>query len=368
MDDPASRLLAESAQVAAGDVVIHMNCGNGRFGVATAEAGVAGRVVMSDRNVVAVDALRATPHAEVVLGHGAIGLPADIHAGGADVIAIRIPREKVALLQLLWDAFHLLRIDGRCYIAGPTNEGIKSAATLMEQLFGNAAVVNRANSGRAVVARRRTDTPADVSSFGTPYLSPDTFHTADVTLRNRTFALYSRPGVFSWDHLDEATSVLAGVMRIDPGESVLDLGCGAGALGIAAAMLSQTGRVVMADADVEAVRSATRGAQAAGLTNAETMVSDVGTALIASGSRFDVVVMNPPFHAGKATDLALPLRFIDDAWQVLNDGGRMYLVANRTLPYETAIRQRFGNFSTTHDGPRFKVVSATRTRTRESHP
>jgi 16S rRNA (guanine1207-N2)-methyltransferase len=35
-------------------------------------------------------------------------------------------------------------------------------------------------------------------------------------------------------------------------------------------------------------------------------------------------------------------------------------VANRTLPYEQAIAERFGTVRTLHDGRRFKVLSATR--------
>jgi 16S rRNA (guanine1207-N2)-methyltransferase len=76
--------------------------------------------------------------------------------------------------------------------------------------------------------------------------------------------------------------------------------------------------------------------------------------------RFDVVVTNPPFHQGKATDLTVPLQFIADAHAHLRVGGRLYLVANRTLPYEQAIAERFGTVRTLHDGRRFKVLSAIR--------
>ena len=75
---------------------------------------------------------------------------------------------------------------------------------------------------------------------------------------------------------------------------------------------------------------------------------------------FDLVITNPPFHVGKATSLDLPLQFIADSWEVLAPGGRLFLVANRTLPYERAIRERFGNMATLHDGQRFKVLGATR--------
>jgi 16S rRNA (guanine1207-N2)-methyltransferase len=142
------------------------------------------------------------------------------------------------------------------------------------------------------------------------------------------------------------------------GDRVLDLGCGSGALGLVAATLSGSGPVVMVDADVEAVRSANGSAAAAGLANARALPSDVATAVL--DQRFDVVVTNPPFHVGKATDLDVPMQFIHDAWEVLDPGGRMYLVANRTLPYELPIRRRFGNITTVHDGRRFKILAATR--------
>jgi 16S rRNA (guanine1207-N2)-methyltransferase len=146
-------------------------------------------------------------------------------------------------------------------------------------------------------------------------------------------------------------------MEIRDGDTVLDLGCGSGALGIVASSLT-SGQIAMVDADIEAVRSATRTAEANGLTNWRALASDVAGAVL--DERFDVVVTNPPFHVGKATDLDVPLQFIIDAHDVLAPGGRMFLVANRTLPYEQAVTHRFGNVSNLHDGPRFKVLTAVR--------
>ncbi len=140
---------------------------------------------------------------------------------------------------------------------------------------------------------------------------------------------------------------------------MLDIGCGAGALGTLAGLMSHDARVLMLDADVEAVRSAQRTAAAAGLTHAEIRTSDVGAAV--AGERFDVVVTNPPFHVGKVTDLNVPMQFIHDAHAALRPGGRMYLVANRTLPYERVVEARFGNVEKVHDGVRFKVLKAIRT-------
>ena len=358
--DPAALLLAEHVAVKEGDTVVLMHCGSGLPAVVAA-ARQAGRVILTDRNIVSVQAAERTLAANhvtvgtAVLGQGATALDRGLEA---DTVVIRIPQERVALLQLLVDAFAVLKVGGRCYIAGATNEGIKTAAGTMETLFGNARVLSRDTRHRVVSAVKRTNAPADTALLTNPYLQPDVFNQLNATLRGREYTLHTRPGIFSWDHVDEATAILADAIQVPNGASVLDLGCGCGALGIVAASLSGGGPLCMLDADVEAVRSATRSADSNGVTRFRALVSDVASAVL--DERFDVVVTNPPFHVGKATDLDVPMQFIEDAFQVLTEGGQLFLVANRTLPYEQAIRHRFGNVANLHDGPRFKVLTATR--------
>lgn len=359
--DPAAILLAAHVDVAPGDTVVHLNCGNGLTGAVAALAAPETRVYLTDRNIVSVEAARRTLDANhitaggVFLGHGTYVLPADLRA---DSVVIRIPQERVALLQLLADAFAILRPAGRCYIAGATNEGIKTAARTIETMFGNARVLSRDSSHRVVSAVKRASEPAMPDDVDPTILDRDAYREIEATLRGKAYRLCSRPGVFSWEHVDEATALLADVMEIPQGVSVLDLGCGSGALGLVASSLSGGGRVTMVDGDIEAVRSAARSATVNGVANARTLASDIAGSVL--GERFDVVVTNPPFHVGKATDLDVPMQFISDAHAVLVTGGRMVLVANRTLPYEQSIKHRFGNVANLHDGPRFKVLAATR--------
>ncbi len=361
--DPAMMMLATHVNVSDGDVAVYMNCGNGLAGAVAAKSGDATRVVMSDRNVLSSDAAQRTiaanqiANGEVILAHGSHGMPKDLTA---DVVAIRIPHEKLALIQLLFDAFRLLRVGGKCYLAGATNEGVKTAAKLLGDVVGNVAVLEYDSGHRIVVAEKTSAERHNPAELENPFIDADTFRELDVTVRAKTLKLFSRPGVFSWDHLDEATEILASTMDIPIGASVLDLGCGSGPLGITASRLSRGGRVVMVDADIEAVRSARKSAEAAGIENYSVFPSDVAGAVLAQ--RFDIVVTNPPFHVGKQTDLGVPLQFIEDSCNVLEPGGRLFLVANRTLPYEGPIRKRFGEVETVHDGRRFKVLAATKSR------
>jgi len=356
--DPAAEMLAEAMTGAEGLVVVSMPSGNGLVGAVAAASG-ARQVFMTDRNLLAFEASRRTvadnqvERADVLLGHGASTLPEGVVA---DIVAIRVVPEKLVMLQLLHDAMRILKPGGRCYVAGGNHEGAKSAARLLERLFGHAKLLAQHSSHRLVVATRPEMPPPVPEDLASPYLEAHVFHEVPVALQGFAFTMFTRPGVFSWEHLDEATDVLAGLLDVAPGQRVLDIGCGGGALGAVAALQSRTGAVCLVDADSEAVRCAERTLRSAGAMNARALASDVASAVI--DERFDVVVANPPFHVGKHTDLDVPRQFIHDAFEVLEPGGRMLLVANRTLPYEAMLGERFGAFRSVYDGRRFKVLAA----------
>ena len=359
--DPASMMLAEQVASLSRSTSVHLNCGNGMVPAAAAVAGGASVLWCSDRSLPSVQATERTmaangiAGAHVVHAHGTHAFPLAL---AADVVTIRVSSDKLALQQLIWEAFHALRLGGKCYLAGANDEGVKPAVRLLESIFGAARLEAQHSGHRMAVATKSQIAPSSLTEGTSPYLDPDHFREVSVTLKGIAHTLFSRPGVFSWEHLDEATQILGDLMEIRAGESVLDLGGGAGALGLTAASLSGTGRVLMVDADADAVRCAARGVAKASLANVEIRASDVGGAV--RDERFDVVVSNPPFHQGKATDLMVPQQFIADAHAHLHVGGRLYLVANRTLPYEKVIADRFGDVRTIHDGRRFKVLGATR--------
>lgn len=370
-DDPAAQMLASAMVDLDGQVVVSLSCGNGLVGLAAARAGAA-HVWMTDRHLLAIDASTRTlakglgkaqtpeaeaysPPATVRLGHGAAPLPAELVA---DLVVIRAVPERIPMHQLFNDARRLLKPGGRCLFAGGNHEGAKSAARALERLFGNVKLLAQHSAHRMVSAVRTDTLPEIPDDLASPYLDASTFHEVPVTLGGHRFTISSRPGVFSWEHLDEASEVLAGLLDIVPGQRVLDIGCGSGALGVAAAFASGTGDVCLVDEDHEALRCALRTVQQAGVPNARVLASDVASAVI--DECFDVVVANPPFHLGKATNLDIPRQFIRDAHTVLHVRGRMLIVANRTLPYEAVVRDVFGSVKTLHDGRRFKVLSAVR--------
>ena len=74
--------------------------------------------------------------------------------------------------------------------------------------------------------------------------------------------------------------------------------------------------------------------------------------------RYDAIVSNPPFHQGRADLPELGRAFIRSAADALRPPGRFWLVANRHLPYEATLAERFASVRTVVAQDGFKVIEA----------
>jgi len=351
--DVASTLLAEAIAARPTDSVLIFNCGASPVGPVAAGLATDGRVVLADANVVEVEAARrtlavnrvanATAHLSSGIGH----LP---ELPPTQVVAVRLPKGRQATLQLIWDGFLALEPGGRFYLAGANDEGIQAALAQVQSLFGNVGVLQYRKGCRVGVAEKSSFVPA----LSGPLLDHRRFHQYAGALRGGSYVVCSRPGVFSWEKLDAGTRLLIDAMEIRPGEQVLDLGCGTGVVGVVAARLTGSGKVFMVDAEVDAVDAASQTAQINGAANCTVLPSDVTSAV--RDVRFDVVVTNPPFHLAKATDHDVAAQFILEAARVLRPAGRLYVIANRFLPYETELRTAFTTVETIFADNRYKVL------------
>ena len=74
--------------------------------------------------------------------------------------------------------------------------------------------------------------------------------------------------------------------------------------------------------------------------------------------RYDAIVSNPPFHQGRADLPELGRAFITTAAEALQPNGRLFIVANRHLPYEAILTARFRDVRTLVTQEGFKVIEA----------
>lgn len=362
--DPASMLLADHVQVEEGQSVLVLNCGAGLVGIIAGRESRGGQIWLADANVVATEAARRTLATNDVNGvefftsSGTKHLP---EQRTFDVVTVRLPKGKQLALQLLLDGYHALKPGGRLYFAGANDEGIKTHLKNLDRLFGSSVMLGFKKGCRVAMATKAEEATALPKPFNEPWLAHDSVEqfTSDKVdqAAERPLTICTQAGVFSAAKLDQGTAILLDQMAIEPGDRVLDLGCGSGILGAVAAAQSGSGHAVLVDADVNAVEAARRTLSANELTNAEVVLSDGITQLkLDEGSLFDVVVANPPFHQGKGTHYDVGIQFIVDAASVLKDGGKLFLVANQFLKYESEVDRHLGQCKTIFKDGRFKVL------------
>lgn len=160
-------------------------------------------------------------------------------------------------------------------------------------------------------------------------------------------------GVFSADGVDRGSALLAGCLPAEMKGKVADLGAGWGYLS----------RVVLARPGVKECHLVE--AEADALACARVNVVDERAAFhwadattVRLPKLMEHVVMNPPFHAGRDADPALGMAFIGAAARALAPDGVLWLVANRHLPYDRALKTLFREVQEIGGDAAFRVTRA----------
>src|SRR5205823_8272771 len=88
------------------------------------------------------------------------------------------------------------------------------------------------------------------------------------------------PSVFAQGKLDEGTRLLIEALQVQPADEALDIGCGAGYLGLHIARQASQGHVTMVDASLATVALAQRNIADSGLPNIDVLPSDGAHAVL----------------------------------------------------------------------------------------
>lgn len=146
----------------------------------------------------------------------------------------------------------------------------------------------------------------------------------------------TRPGVFSADGPDAGSRLLAQALPARLAGRVADLGAGWGWLGAQVLAHGGVTALDLVEADLAAVTCAREN-----LSDPRVRVHWADATAFTPDAPFDAVVMNPPFHPGRAGDPSLGAAFIAAAARMLAPRGDLWMVANRHLPYEGPLAAAF---------------------------
>lgn len=251
---------------------------------------------------------------------------ADLPAGEIDLAALAISmRGEAELTRELLQQSHERLIVGGVLAASVDNPRDSWLREQLEPMFDKVTCID-AEKGRLYIGRK-TGPLRRARSFS-----------AEVVFRDdeRLIKLITRPGVFAHRQLDPGARQLLLSVEIEPGQRVMDLGCGSGALAIAAALRADGVQVVAVDSNARAIDCTQQSAQLNNVENVQTILNSDGD-LSSLSSSVDVVLCNPPYYS----DFEIAEKMIRTAANVLRPGGAALFVNKQPRWYENRMPQSF---------------------------
>lgn len=236
--------------------------------------------------------------------------------------------------------------DGMIVIAGGKEDGIASLRKRTGELVTVDGHLSKHHGQVFWFARPGSDAAAKLRAANPSVLVEDRYQTA--------------PGMFSFDRVDAGSRFLAEHLAADVRGHAADFCAGWGYLSVALVeRATGLSGLDLYEADYASL-------QAAGQTLTRQLPDlavrrfwyDLAAEQV--GERYDAIVMNPPFHRGRAAEPELGATIIRVAAKALKSGGRLFMVANRQLPYEPVLAAAFSNHVEIARNDAFKVLLARR--------
>ena len=219
--------------------------------------------------------------AEVITGADLWDLPKRFHTA---IYPAAAQSDRELKIDMIEQGFHVLEEGGR-FITLSEYEKDVQVAGWHKKVFGKCGETPRSKLGMAFWSEKHGDRPRRRHEI--------TFHAKTPTGESMTFA--TRPGTFSYGRMDNGSRAMIEVTDVQPGQRVLDMGCGNGSVGcLIAPAVGPTGEIVFVDSSARAIALTDHNAKQNGLTNYKLITSDRLVGLEAGS--FDAVLANPPYY------------------------------------------------------------------------
>lgn len=266
---------------------------------------------------------------------------ADFPAGPFDVAALCFGKQGDGELvrDLLQQAHERLEIGGQLQAATdhPQDSFLHDE---LRKLF--AKVTRRPTAAGVLYLATKTEPLRKLKNFACEFPFRD---------GERLIQLRTRPGVFSHRRLDGGARALMSEMQIEPGMQILDLGCGSGAVAIAAALRAENVRVTAADSSPRAVEAVTWAAVANSVTNIAPLLDCDGSGL--PSDTFQLVLANAPYFS----NFRIAEHFARTASRTLAPGGLALFVTKTPAWYLERLPKWFASVDL-RKGKNYTIVAA----------
>lgn len=261
--------------------------------------------------------------------------------------ATRFAEENHATLARGWQ---MLKPGGWLVVAQHNDLGAKRLDAVLKQLGGAAQAVSK-NHCRAVAVQKTAEEDATLLAAWRRQGEPQPVEGAP---------LQAAPGMFSWRKVDAGSRLLIDSLPKSLTGSGADIAAGWGYLSWAILETRpKVAHITLYEAEKRALELAGKNLQSHH-EKTSFLWADATRKLEAAGQGFDWAVMNPPAHDLLHSAPEASAAIFARAAEALKPGAKLYLVANRHLPYERTLEELFSSVATLCETAEFKVIEATR--------
>lgn len=266
----------------------------------------------------------------------------------AKVVLIKIPKTLAFLEYQLQQLSQVISAETIIVAAGKVDAIHKSTLALFEKYIGTTKTSLAKKKSRLIFSQ------------------PDQrqLHDNEIAItwemERQGWIIHNHANVFSRNHLDIGGRYLMDNLPKGDFTKVVDLGCGNGVVGMAAAEAYPDAQITFIDESYMAIDSARinllKNFEEERTGNARFVVNN---GLVGFKDRsYDLILCNPPFHQQHTITDHIAWSMFNDAFACLASNGELVIVGNRHLDYQDKLARIFGNCELVSENKKFVILRA----------
>lgn len=264
-----------------------------------------------------------------------------------DLVVIKVPKNLGFLEYQLIKLKPLLSRNSVVLVAGMAKNMPSSVWKLLEKIVGSTETALTIKKAKLIKVTPDLDLPEVINRFPVKW-----------NLENNNMKLINHANVFSRDQLDiGARFMLQHLPGTQQGDTVIDLGCGNGVLGLVMASANPQIKLKMIDESYMAIESARENLSQLALSHPVDFIIGHGLESVERGS-IDLVVCNPPFHQQQSVSSHIALEMFSGSARVLTKTGNLWVVGNRHLNYHQVLKRWFKKVELVASNRKFVILKA----------
>jgi len=268
------------------------------------------------------------------------------------VVLVKLPKS----LAMLEDQLHRIRplLDAKTTIiaAAMTKHVHNSTLEMFEKIIGPTKSSRAQKKSRLIFSEFDAALSVADNPYPKSYVLPYKLDDVDIEVKNHA-------AVFSQERLDLGARFFIENIPVDEKyKTIVDLGCGNGALGLMAAIKNPAAKMIFSDESYMAVESAIENFLAVfeDTREAEFLQTDCLHGI--EENTASLILCNPPFHQNNAINDDVAWQMFSESKPVLGTQGELWVIGNRHLAYHAKLKKLFGNAEVVASNNKFVIVKA----------